>query len=633
MYNKEVFYYGKPGKEPKLLMLRAGSLSLAYQSGNLRYIKLGDCEILRMIYPAVRDYNWGTLPFTIQDETIKTGQNSFEISYTAVYGTPVIFKANYQVIGTPNGSVSFLMKGEMLTDFHTNRIGICVLHPIEPCSGMTCSVTTPDGSEYSTVFPSDIAAHQPFKNIRQMHWNIKNVIMATLAFEGDVFETEDQRNWTDASFKTYSRPLELPFPYLVKKGEMINQKITLRVSGFSNECLPQDEGLAFQFSSILMDLPRIGIAKSGKKVALDNIELETLKIISFDHYRVDVKFDNPDWIHDLNNALKETEILGYKIELVLFLTENASIEINNLIEVVKPFEQLISSFLILEYKTRISNNLQFDTVYNTIKHHFAHLKIGAGTDANFAELNRSDLKDNFDFVSFSICPQVHAFDNLSLIENIAAQKYAVKSCHRKFENAPVHVSPVTLRQRFNAVETSSESENKPAGMPSRLDYRQPSLFTAAWTLGSIKALTEADAASVTYYETVGETGIFQGSEPTDFPEVFHSKPGMIFPVWYIFSRILKKNKKSMQSVSSQPLIFDGIALHDSTGTEIIFANYSSNEISVLVPGLPQEYLIAKIDETNFEDLTSKVTDLESRMVKVSSKSIGLLPLGIAFIKF
>ena len=31
--------------------------------------------------------------------------------------------------------------------------------------------------------------------------------------EGDTFEMEDQRNWTDASYKTYVRPLALPWPY------------------------------------------------------------------------------------------------------------------------------------------------------------------------------------------------------------------------------------------------------------------------------------------------------------------------------------------------------------------------------------------------------------------------------------
>ena len=35
---------------------------------------------------------------------------------------------------------------------------------------------------------------------------------------------EDQRNWTDASFKTYSRPLALPFPYSVAAGERVARR-------------------------------------------------------------------------------------------------------------------------------------------------------------------------------------------------------------------------------------------------------------------------------------------------------------------------------------------------------------------------------------------------------------------------
>ena len=36
--------------------------------------------------------------------------------------------------------------------------------------------------------------------------------------EGDTFEMEDHRNWTDASFKTYVRPLALPWPYTLQGG-------------------------------------------------------------------------------------------------------------------------------------------------------------------------------------------------------------------------------------------------------------------------------------------------------------------------------------------------------------------------------------------------------------------------------
>ena len=49
--------------------------------------------------------------------------------------------------------------------------------------------------------------------------------------EGDTFETEDQRNWTDASFKTYCTPLGLPFPVEIKKGDVVEQSITIGLEG------------------------------------------------------------------------------------------------------------------------------------------------------------------------------------------------------------------------------------------------------------------------------------------------------------------------------------------------------------------------------------------------------------------
>ena len=49
--------------------------------------------------------------------------------------------------------------------------------------------------------------------------------------EGDTFEMEDQRNWMDASYKTYVRPLALPWPYTLAKGEKLSQRVSLPVTG------------------------------------------------------------------------------------------------------------------------------------------------------------------------------------------------------------------------------------------------------------------------------------------------------------------------------------------------------------------------------------------------------------------
>ena len=48
---------------------------------------------------------------------------------------------------------------------------------------------------------------------------------------GDTFEMEDQRNWTDASYKTYVRPLGLPHPFTLETGKTIEQAVELRFEG------------------------------------------------------------------------------------------------------------------------------------------------------------------------------------------------------------------------------------------------------------------------------------------------------------------------------------------------------------------------------------------------------------------
>ena len=54
---KTVLYYGKNEPLPEQKTLRAGPLSLIYEAGDLRYIKLGNHEILRRVYAAIRDHN------------------------------------------------------------------------------------------------------------------------------------------------------------------------------------------------------------------------------------------------------------------------------------------------------------------------------------------------------------------------------------------------------------------------------------------------------------------------------------------------------------------------------------------------------------------------------------------------
>jgi D-apionolactonase len=120
----------------------------------------------------------------------------------------------------------------------------------------------------------------------------------------------------------------------------------------------------------------------------------------------------------------------------------------------------------------------------------ADVPVFGGTSANFNELNRNrECVSAADGVAYSLNPQVHAFDDLSLMENIAGQPEALSTL-RTFASIPVAVSPIALR-------ASSYSA----------DPRQSTQFAAAWTLASIAALARAGADSLTYFETTGARGI------------------------------------------------------------------------------------------------------------------------------
>src|SRR5262249_29971600 len=135
--------------------------------------------------------------------------------------------------GDAKGSITFSMDGEARSTFFRNRIGICVLHPIKECAGRPCIVERVSGSINRGSFPRSICAQQPFQDLKAIAHEVAPGVRARVAFQGDTFEMEDQRNWGDASYKTYSTPLRLPFPVEVPIGTKISQSVTITVEGAS----------------------------------------------------------------------------------------------------------------------------------------------------------------------------------------------------------------------------------------------------------------------------------------------------------------------------------------------------------------------------------------------------------------
>ena len=132
---------------------------MIYENGFIRYIKYGDNEIVRMIYMALRDKNWGTYLPEIKYEKINVYENSFYITYQCDYkeSDTVIFSWNAVIQGGESGKIIFTINGKALSTLIKNRAGFCILHPIANTAGEKLTVTCSDNQIISTFFPSSIA--------------------------------------------------------------------------------------------------------------------------------------------------------------------------------------------------------------------------------------------------------------------------------------------------------------------------------------------------------------------------------------------------------------------------------------------------------------------------------------------
>ena len=228
-----VLYYGKDEPLPEQTQLRAGPLSTVFESGDLRYIRFDDHEILRRIYVAVRDHNWDTILPQLSNVQIEGEGDAFRITYDVENKhREVDFFWRGTITGDANGTITFSMDGEARSTFSRNRIGFCVLHPMS-CADVPCRIEKVNGTVEESAYPISIAPQHlidgeikpvaPFNNMRAVSYEVTAGVEAEVRFEGETFEMEDQRNWTDASYKTYGTPLSEPFPVEVPAGTKISQ--------------------------------------------------------------------------------------------------------------------------------------------------------------------------------------------------------------------------------------------------------------------------------------------------------------------------------------------------------------------------------------------------------------------------
>jgi D-apionolactonase len=436
-------------------ILRAGALVATYEQGSVRNIHCGSREVLRRIYFAVRDQDWNTVPAKITREEILASENGFDIRLSVEHSAQGIdFRWSGVISGTAERGIRFSVEGEAKCEFLRNRIGLCILHPLEFCAGEACQVEHTDGTLEPSRFPDPVSPHQPFLNVRAISHQPYHGVFLEVRMTGDVFETEDQRNWSDGSFKTYSTPLALPYPALVHSGDRVNQQVEVTIGGN----LPLTAAAPRDCVEITLD------RENPKPVgAVGTVWDRFAKPDSFAHLRVDVDFSDDSWADTLYAAAD----CKTPLEIAAFPSD-VSRDLAALQSVTQRLRPNIARLMIFPKDDTPSQ----PDAFTTARELFKGVPIGGGSHTHFAELNRKrDRVESVDFVTWPINPRVHAVDDHTMIENLQGQSPAVSTARGFSGHRPLSISPVLVPE-FPA--------------------------SSGWIATSLKHLLTAGISSVTY---------------------------------------------------------------------------------------------------------------------------------------
>jgi hypothetical protein len=620
--------------------LRAGPLTVELENGNLRYIRYRGIEVLRAISFLVRDRNWATYGPAIENLKVGQGPDSFTVSYDATCKDAAQeLRYGATIKGRADGTLRFEVAGKAISDFLTNRAGFVVLHPLEGVAGEPVEVTHTDGQAEQTRFPRLVSPSQPLFDIRALAHEVVPGVLAICTMEGDAYEMEDQRNWTDASYKTYIRPLSKPRPYTVRGGEAIRQSVSLTFRGAPSAAVaPADEGVSVTIGAPTgRPMPRLGLWVPPAEAARSLAVADLIKALGPNLLVGHLDLREPSQAGALRSLRALAEALRAPVVLEIVLPNQrapaaelgeaaaAVREAGLALEAVVPSpKEYLKSW---QPQERWPACPPLEEIYDAAREAFAGAKVGGGMLSYFTELNRKRPPGrHIDFVTHATCPIVHDCDDRSVMETLEALPWVAETVRSFAPGTPYRVGPSMIGMRANPYGAAPmpNRENRRVAMAIN-DPRQRGLFGAAWNLGYAARMAAAGVEALTLSAPVGAFGVAYAR--SDFPQPWFDERGAgVYPLYHVLRGIAQAaGKPRLEVTSSHPGAVQALAWRDDGGPVLWLANLTGHEQRISIAGGPSaEASVARLDLERFVTATSGPDGLART---ATSGPVGALALG------
>jgi hypothetical protein len=520
--------YGTTEAPTKPRLFGAGPLTFELENGQLRYLRWHGVEVLRAIAFAARDSEWGTPEATIADLAVEEKSDRIVIRYDAriAFGGGIFVHAA-RIEAEAAGRLVFAAQGgvEGKQPILTNRTGFVVLHPIDGIAGATVTVTHGDGGVTRSVFPEAIAPFQPFTDVRSLSWTPAPGCGATCVFHGDVFETEDHRNWGDASFKTYVRPLALGFPYVLAPGERLLQSVEIGVAGQPRK--PRRRPPSAGPTEIMT--PEIGLAVDAGEARASLAAIDALEDLRCAHLTTRFDGERGDHAEEARAALDLAGRLGARAEAEIVIAgrdpdaELAAIASGFRAAGFVP--QLVAPVPRRDFRSRPrglpEGEASIEAILAAARRHFPAARLLAGSPVLFTELNRNPPHGRFDVIGHGFSAIVHAADDRSVLETLETIPAMAAAMAHFAPGLPRRIGLAAIGLRDNPSGATAVNPGRRRICMARDDPRHHARFGAAFAVAFAATAARAGIASLTLAAITGPQGLLkEKSAPTPLAEAF-----------------------------------------------------------------------------------------------------------------
>lgn len=577
--------YGTAEHIPEPLPLRAGPLEMTLEHGKLWNLRLGDVEVWHGLGFVYRDVDWGTPEAVIERVDADVGSDAFRVACSGYFPCgEAKLPFRVQIEGGNDGSIRFVAEAVPPVDIETNRTGLCLMHPMS-VGGARVAIEHIDGRESQSTFPTLVPSWPPFMLIRAIRHEYARDHWARCEFEGDLFELEDQRNNSDASFKTYNRSNLMPRPYWLRAGVPIRQSAALWVERpASMRRREESPSVTVGVGTEARNLPRIGTEITAPDAALSGAATTALEAMrpSHLHLAVDARNTAVDW----SGIAKLLAAAGAQLRLDVVLGNVAAAP-----TVLDALRAQLTAARIVPESLAIFPSEQ--RCLDAARGRFPAARIGGGTHQFFVQLHRAERIGAVDFVSFTTSAIVHGTRDSEVMLTLQSLPSLVETLRVRFP-MPMRVGPSTIGARSSPLGNQPSSDGTRRMTLARDDPRCRGLFGAAWSLGYVAQLAKAGVESITLMSLTGHSGVLEDLRPG---------PPLRHPTYFVLSRLGGVTRMRELAIAD-PRRLAGVALHRDGELELLIANLTDRTVEVELTDLPASGGLAIMDAERWESFRS-----------------------------